>query len=201
MKKVLMSLLVCLMVYSFTATSALSEEGMYVSGNVGYAMLSDSDGSFDGDTGNASFDDGYVGTLALGYGLSDKFRVEGEIGYQKNDFNKGTNSEGTEDLSDFDVSSTSFLVNGYYDFANKSSFTPFLTAGAGVANVEVSGFGADVDDTVFAYQLGAGVGYAVTTNTNLDLKYRYFATEDVEHAGAEAEYASHNIYLGLRYNF
>jgi len=39
------------------------------------------------------------------------------------------------------------------------------------------------DDTVFAYQIGAGAGYAVNKNITIDLKYRYFATEDPDFEG------------------
>ena len=33
------------------------------------------------------------------------------------------------------------------------------------------------------------------------IKYRYFATSDPEFDGTEVEYASHNIYAGIRLNF
>jgi len=45
------------------------------------------------------------------------------------------------------------------------------------------------------------VGYAMNENVTLDLQYRYFATEDPEFGVVDAEYATHNVYFGLRYNF
>ena len=62
---------------------------------------------------------------------------------------------------------------------------------------------------VFAYQLAAGVGYVISKQITLDLGYKYFATAKPEFefsAGfgggkVEAEYSSHNIFLGLRYSF
>ena len=60
----------------------------------------------------------------------------------------------------------------------------------------------DDDDTVLAYQVGAGLGYAVNATTTIFVDYRYFATEDPEFSySQEAEIDSHNISLGLRYNF
>jgi outer membrane autotransporter protein len=106
-----------------------------------------------------------------------------------------------------DVTSLSFLANVYYDFVNSTPFTPYLTAGAGVAWLDVNDLAVagmrvgDSDDTVFAYQFGAGVGYAINKNLTVDLKYRYFATEDPKFDGIDAEFANHNVYLGLRYNF
>ena len=57
------------------------------------------------------------------------------------------------------------------------------------------------DDTVFAYQVGAGVAYSINKNMILDLKYRFFATEDPNLYGSKAEFKSHNIYFGFRYTF
>lgn len=116
------------------------------------------------------------------------FRAEGEIGYQKNDFDKVTGFGITLNASG-DVSCLSFLANGYIDFHNSTPFTPFISAGIGVANIDANDFriggfliGSE-DDTVFAYQMGAGVGYAVNKNITIDLKYRYFATEDPDFEG------------------
>ena len=83
----------------------------------------------------------------------------------------------------------------------------YISAGIGFAKLEVSDFAVigipigDSDDTVLAYQAGVGVGYAVDKNLTIDLKYRYFATENPNFGNVDAEVASHNIYLGLRYNF
>ncbi len=100
-------------------------------------------------------------------------------------------------------------LNGYYDFVNESAFTRFISAGLGCAKVEVNDFNIpgsglpseNDDDTVFAYQIGADVAYAVSEKVSLDVKYRYFATSDPDFDGTEVEYSSHNIYAGIRVNF
>jgi len=57
------------------------------------------------------------------------------------------------------------------------------------------------DDTVLAYHVGFGVGYAVNKSVTIDFKYRYFATDDPKFDGTKAEYGNHNIILGVRYSF
>ena len=57
------------------------------------------------------------------------------------------------------------------------------------------------DDSVFAYQFFIGLGVSVTERLMLDLVYNYFATSDPEFGITEAEYDSHNISFGARFNF
>ena len=108
-----------------------------------------------------------------------------------------------------DVSSLAFLINGYFDFVNDSAFTPYLSAGIGYAKIDLNDFNSagsgesdySDDDSVFAYQVGLGVGYAVTEKVTIDVKYRYFATADPEFDTTEVEVASHNFLFGVRFNF
>ncbi len=198
----------------FTA-SAYSAQGMYVSGNVGLSLvddidMTDSDNVFPGANIEMEFDSGVSFAGAIGYRM-DNIRVEAEVGYQENDIEK-VDVFGI-DIEDFegDLNSLSVLANGYYDFATSSPFTPFLTAGLGMAQVEINelnfrGSGltsATEDDTVFAWQVGAGVSYAVSDMLDLELKYRYLMVADLEfEEGLEVDGPnSHNISLGVRYNF
>ena len=195
----------CAIPFLFCST-AVAE--VYVSGNIGLAMLNDSDiGLFSSDGSVATLtlksDSGLGLGFAVGYAFGNT-RMEGEYAYQKNDLDKvevsaygysGSGKIGGE------TSSHSFLYNVYYDFKNTSLFTPFLSAGVGVSNVEVDLLGASEDDTVFAYQIGAGVAYAMTDKTFMDLTYRYFGTSDPEFDGVEIDYSSHNVYLGVRVSF
>ena len=172
-----------------------SAKGHYVSGNIGLAMANDSDltiSTIPGITANIEYDTGLALGLALGYDFGNA-RVEGEIAYQKNDFNKMSLLGVDIDLTG-DATLLSLLVNGYYDFANSSVFTPYIGGGLGFAKVEV-------DDTVFAYQMGIGVGYAVNEKVTIDTKYRYFATSDIEFYTTETEFASHNFLFGARVSF
>lgn len=209
MKKYLLIISICVLSV-FVASFAYSAEGPYISGNIGLALASDSDltdSTVPGFTLTTEYNSGWALGAALGYDFN-MFRVEGEISYQKNDVDKlgamGVSLDATGDVTAF-----SFLVNGYFDFINNSPFTPYISAGLGCARVEfndfnISGSGfpsASDDDTVFAYQIGAGIGYAVNEKVTIDLKYRYFATENPEFDTTEAEFASNNILLGVRVNF
>lgn len=209
MKKCLI-LGVCSVASVLIMEPALADDGLYLGANIGVAMLSDSDVADPGLEGipvELSYDTGWKIGAALGYRLSS-FRVEGEISYQENDIDQ-TKIMGIDLESRGDVSGVAFLVNGYYDFNNATAFTPYISAGLGYANVEVNDYnvvgsgvpGLSDDDSVFAYQFGAGVGYAVNEKVIIDLKYRYFATSDPEFDTTEVEVASHDIILGMRYNF
>ena len=174
--------------------ASIKKAPMYVSVQGGMAYLKNSDVS-GVKTGEVGFDDEYAFGVAVGKRFG-KVRAEAELGYQENDVDKPKSG---------DMKAYTFLVNGYYDFINKTKFTPYLTAGIGVAKVDakINKF-AHVDDTGLAYQVGVGVAYAINSKLTVDLKYRYLAVSDlngIEIVGINPEFASQNILLGLRYNF
>ena len=166
----------------------------YVSVMGGVAFLTDSDVNPIIDT-----DTGYALGAAAGYKMG-KYRVEGEVGYQKNNVDE---CESSCRRTSGDIKAYSFLINGYYDFFTKSGFTPFLSAGIGVAKVDgdVNRI-AHVEDTAVAYQVGAGVAYAINKDLAVDLKYRYMDTvDDFGFGNTDPEFSTHNVLLGLRYMF
>jgi len=175
MKKNILIAVCCTILFSIS-TVAYSIAGPYVSGNLGLAMLRDSD-LVDSEVPpeiniNVKSETGLALGIAAGYGFTKNFRLEGEIAYQKNDLDKASLNIfnlGVDVNLTGDTESLALLLNGYFDFANKSHFTPFLSAGLGIANVEINNFnvqGSGVpsdndDDTVFAYQVSTGLGYAI----------------------------------------
>lgn len=200
------------------ALAAEKASGPYMSGHLGIAMPSDTtltDSTVPGVSLEVEYDTGLAMDLALGYKFGPT-RLEGEIGYQKNDFDDVTVSiagVGSASLKSAgvpfsgDVKTTSFLLNGYYDFTNDSAFTSYLTAGLGLAKVKASfdlpsvGYSGSDSDTVFAYQVGAGVEYALNQTVSLDVRYRYFATSDPSFDTLDAEFDSHNLMLGAKVKF
>lgn len=179
------------------AMPAFAVEGKpYASMTTGVTFLNDSDLSYPEERGSVDFETGYNLGAALGYDFGPG-RVEVEIAYRDNEANRLTR-QGTTTEVDGNFSALSFMVNGYYDFRNRSIVTPFVTAGLGYANVDAEDFD---DHTVFAYQVGAGVGIALNKQVSLDLGYKYFATDDPEFDEVEAEYSSHNLIAGLRFSF
>ena len=207
MKKNILMITGCAMLLSISSI-AYSAEGPYVGGTLGLAIPSDSEVSDSGMTFDIASDAGAAVGGAVGYGFINNTRLEGEIAYQKNDLDKAT-LLGIDVPLTGDTSSLALLINGYFDFATESALTPFVSAGLGFAKVEINDFnvpgsglpGFSDDDTVFAYQLGAGFGYAVNEKVTVDVKYRYFATEDLEIDTATVEYSSHNFLAGIRVKF
>ena len=144
------------------------------------------------DTGNdCNFDmkTGLVLTGAIGYDFGSA-RLEGALGYQKYDMKN----------VDEDISFLTVMANAYYDFGNDSNIRPYVMGGLGMARVNMSWTSDDED--VFAWQLGAGVGYKVAERTTLDLGYRYLKPNNFDtHDMGDGKLACHNIMLGLRYQF
>jgi len=192
------------------SAATVSAKGPYVGGQAGVVFLPDSDIQQGITTLTGSFDTGYGLGLAGGYNF-DMFRLEGELFYKTNSFEEVSTGGGSLP-ADGDVSALGLMVNAYYDFKNQSRFTPFIGGGIGMAQVSIKDLTiggsaiADDDDAVFAYQGIAGVGYSITQALTLDLTYKYTATLDPEFTDVtgvpfEAEYQSHNIMLGARFNF
>ncbi|MEE2691514.1 MAG: OmpA family protein [Pseudomonadota bacterium] len=178
--------------------------------------------------GDADFDNGIGIYTALGYAYDNHWRTELEFSYRSNDIRhiagNGSSFSGfPEGTLSGDVSSYNFLANLIYDFDFGSSFmTPYVGVGAGLARVKAdftgtnpvgaNGFttvGIDDGDLNFAYQGIAGVAFKLAENLMLDVSYRYFATEDPDFVGMaggaasgfNTEYATHNLFAGLRWNF
>lgn len=194
---------------SLAAVSTANAEGLYVGGNLGVGVTTDStitDATIPGVTIDFKSDSGVGLGFVLGYDYGD-FRTEAEIAYQKNNYKEMTAAI-TLPLSG-DVSSLAFLINGYYDFHNNSPITPFVGGGIGYAKVTVSDLasGATVltagdNDSALAYHVGVGASYGISETVAIDLKYRYFATQDLTFSvTTNASYSSHNFYAGTRISF
>ncbi|HJT08131.1 MAG TPA: outer membrane beta-barrel protein [Stellaceae bacterium] len=168
---------------------------------------------------------GYDARVAVGVYRAPQVRVEGEIGYRRagldrlsfnNDAGLGAAAgmaplAGSTSASGH-VSAISAMLNAYYDYDTGSAWRPYIDAGIGAArlsmhNVSASGVPVvDAFDTVFAYQLGLGLGYDVTKSLTLAVEYRYFTTLDPTFRDAagqsfNSEFTSHNLALGVRYRF
>ena len=190
-----------------SAFSVLAADGVYISGNIGLAYLSDSDlstAAVPGIVVETEFDYGLNVNGAMGF-VVGQGRMEIEVAYRTNDIDSFS-VIGVSVPGGGDVTALSGLLNAFYDIKTDSAITPYLGGGIGVANVEIDNlsilgipFPGSEDDTVFAYQLGGGIGYAINDTMTVDLGYRYFATADPDFNGLEAEYGSHNITIGIRF--
>lgn len=149
------------------------------------------------------FDPGTYGgvTGGIDFGM---LRLEGEISYRGNEVDSLTEEDGTTH-SDFDgyVGLTAFMLNAFIDIETGSMVTPYVGGGVGLANLSIEDlpFYEDDDDTVLAYQLGAGLGFNITRSFTVDLGYRYFDTERADFYKASMDYRSHAVAVGFRYTF
>ena len=215
MKRVAVCLIGCLLLVAFSSFAFAGGEqkskdkadGYYVTllGGVGFLNDADiTDSTIEDFKVTSEFDTGYLFGLALGY-KHDTQRLEGEFSYQKNDFDKWSSFADSVDTTG-DTSAFTFLFNYYFDIPTKYPIKPFLTAGVGVSRIEINDLGfpeviggeIDESDTVFAYQFGFGASWAMSRSLDLELKYRYFGTQDPSFDTIDAEYSSHNVILGLR---
>ena len=191
-----------------SAESASSTDGgdnYYLSANFGVAMLSDFNSTDSNPaTSNATIETnrGNVVGAALGYDFGYT-RLEGELSYQYNSVEQAITASGAVDLAEA-VDSLAFLVNGYWDFTNDTPWTSFISFGLGAVVVNVDDntryLGNDYD-TVFAYQVGAGIGYVVNNDVTIECRYRYLATTDPQFGDVEGEYETRNFTVGVRYTF
>ncbi len=176
-------------------------------------MPADSEVTFDdGSVLDFEYDSGLALSGVFGMQINESLRFEPEISYQENDIDTATIKVGGSGSTavNGDATSLSFMANLYFDFTNNSSVTPFVGGGLGLAKVEVSnltfaaapGFYLEGDDdTVLAYQFSTGIAFSTSDLTTIDLMYRYFTIEDADFEISEAEFASHNFFIGFRQAF
>jgi len=172
----------------FSALGASSASANpYVSGSIGLGLQGNA--AFDGV--DYKLDNSVVGNGAIGYNFKP-VRVELGVGYQQHAY---------IDYPEYaDVSFLTVLANGYYDFNLGSEFSPYLTAGVGMADVKTADH--YVEQTVFAWKVGAGVGVKVASNVTLDLGYQYLKPEGLSSINHEkVSWAGNNILAGIRYEF
>ena len=200
MQKTLVFLLALTILMGFGFSIACAEP--YISGNLGVVFVEDSNIENDfSNVADVSFDAGFGITAAAGNTYDTGFRAEVEFGYRSKEIDE-FDSEYKHGSLDGDISALSMMINGFYDIKPEERFCPFIGVGIGIADIEgdLDEFGSE-DEVVFAYQLAAGVAFAVDQNTKLDVQYRYFSTNDPDFNGLNVEYDTHNAVLGLRYSF
>jgi len=152
------------------------------------------------------------------------YRIEGELGYQRNNlknFTSNISSAGSFLPStrvtnlDGNASVISILANGYYDI-HPGGIDPYITAGIGVASInfndinspasslQYSGSSANDQVTAIAYQIGAGVAIPLSDTVKLDARYRYFSTGKIggittsQLTISDFNIISNSVLLGLR---
>ena len=189
---------------------------MYVGGFGGAVFGVDAEGEAPLLVGNPSLDfdpDGqYALGLVFGARVAPNLRAEVELSYSNSDVDK-TSTVLNVIAADGDLSSTSLLINGWYEFETNSSWRPYVGGGIGYTKVD-----ADVDtmpsfstfddsDGGFSYQIGFGVTFPVGQSGTVDIGYRYRETPNLNLVSAndtafdDIDFKSQTLQIGYNYRF
>ena len=184
----------------------------YAAFGAGPSLLNDIDVTQAGVTLATDFDAGGALHAAIGANIGD-FRGEGELFASLNDVSSLKVAGGGGASATGDFTTSALMLNGYFDVPTRSQWKPYIGGDVGIANIAFNDlaslgiFIADDDDTVFAYQLKAGIAYQFNPRIDGTLGYRFFATGDgdfVDTAGVpfSADGAEiHAIEVGVRFRF
>lgn len=123
------------------------------------------------------------------------------------------------------IKTHAYMLNAYYDFDTCTKFTPYVGAGIGLAKTKIARHGeydgpfmeggeGTVKHTGIAWQIGAGIAYALNDNVSVDVGYRYidygkfkdsslqdFGPAEVGLSRTSYETTANELYAGLRYSF
>jgi opacity protein-like surface antigen len=195
MKKTILALLlagVC------AAPSSVEAATPYISAYTGLGIAGDS--SID-PSGSMSFKSGIPWGGAIGL-KGEEFRFEAALGYQINHVDTNTVPMASGNRTNM----FSYMANVYYDYELEWNIEPYLMGGLGGTSITRKGPDIhDMTDSVFTWQVGAGVGVLASENIVVDFGYRYFKPGaykvpdqfgNVKHTAS-----SNNILIGLRYSF
>ena len=186
-------------------------------GSIAFIDDSATDGS--PTTDKFSMDTGAGYGASIGYrprgahGNWSNMRIEAEWHHQRADIDQVSTTSGTAN-GDGSVRANAGMLNIFYDAAiSMPEWRPYVGAGLGFAQMSLqnasANFGASAeDDTVFAWNLMAGLGYIPPSLpfTEWSVGYRYFSTGSAEFALTnggtfEIDYDSHNIEAGVKFLF
>ncbi len=156
----------------------------YVTPRLGFSYVNFLDS---GDLDVSGF--GLAGSVAAGMYLNNNIRLDAEIGYH---FEREVAEEYGISL---DYSQMDFMVNGYYDIQTKGPWTPFIGAGLGLFNTELSVEDYSASETVFGVSIAGGASYAITDKVSAEgmLRGKYLFDE-----GAAVNL---DALVGLRFSF
>jgi len=224
MIKALGGITICALAASIPLPSAAADTdpGLYVqySGGVSFVRnqnLKGNDSSGSSLSGHSEQDTGFNFGLALGKRFFEHLRGDIEFTYRRSEVD-ALSLQGEPDNASGSLGVFALMANAYVDWDLDIGVVPYAGFGIGWASVDydaknnAGALKAKVDgrDSVFAWSLMTGGSYPVTEVLDLSLGYRYFATTDpkinsnVKNLGSrrlEGEYDSHEIVLGLRFNF
>ncbi|GFE48826.1 hypothetical protein So717_05790 [Roseobacter cerasinus] len=192
-----------------TARGQDGGSGLYGGLFGGLSALQGDEFTLGGATTTLNFDSGATAGVTLGYDYSGSpWRSEIEFAYRTGDasnFSGGAGAGG-------DLASTALMFNGYYQFATRSAWQPYVGAGLGVAteiDFDIEGgsaAGEYSDSGIFAAQVMAGTRYALSERVSLYGEVRYFTagSPDLETDGGQVltvDYDTLDLIAGVAFRF
>lgn len=201
MKNKFLTIASALVLSSAIASSADARDGFYVAlrGGMTNSNMNDvAESSTTTATADIDFDNVWMMGGAVGYRYS-YFRAELEYSYREDHEEQLTRNIETK------FGSQNLMLNGYIDFMPNYIVSPYLSAGIGVSDLELttSGGGSSFrytnenEATNFTWSIGAGLTVRLNQCLNFDGGYRYIDMGDIDSANINA----HEWYFGLRYTF
>jgi opacity protein-like surface antigen len=195
-----------------------SSEEFYASVGGGINRLYDSD--IAGGFVEHRYSDGWSGIGSLGYAFANGIRTEFEVGYRRNTLDSvNTYGSSSAGIADDQLSGTghvaawTFIGNILYEYANESSFSPYIGGGMGLAALHYNNaaghkaghFVVPVhgDESAPAAQAIAGIDYKLSENLRVFVDYRYLTalgpkTFFGDNPETDVEYDTSTILVGLR---
>lgn len=187
--------------------------GWYLRGNVGYSLGNGEDQTYNDGVNSFAFirqddSDGYSSSVGFGFVFNPQFRMDATIDYHSNRDWVGVDAgAAVTDASSFQL--TNYSVNAYLSLGDFNSFSPFVGAGIGVADVKwqthtVSGVGtfSGISNQPMTYSLIAGFDYRIDHNWLLDFEYKYTYVDGGETISGIAnsdDFGLSDFRIGVRY--
>lgn len=198
--------------------ASAQDSGVYIKAQAGYGIVNDAEislqsGSSNGIVGDVAGEGNLAVALGLGYDFGNNWRIELDASTLYNDL--GT--IGGQPSSKASIHANTLMLNALYDFDDFGRWEPYVGAGIGVAEGNVSLLAQDfvndlgnvpirnpacvsevgvrvgracaINDTDknLAWNLIAGLGYSITDNLSWDTNYRYVNMGDVDVEGTFAQ--------------
>ena len=211
MKKILLTAAIATTLFLTTNTALASCDGPYLAirGGVANHTLGDKDENDAMDKKLSIDDNSLMISGALGYRYR-YFRIEAEYVWRKDYEDSVTGRYRRPDGSyrtstrSVEFSSKSYMANIYWDLSPYTMFTPYVSAGLGITQLEYVFKNNDsynnhkkYEEDNFTWSVGGGISAQVTSRFNIDLGYRYYDMGEIENGAVH----NHEVYVGARYTF
>ena len=205
MNKKLLMAASAFVIAAFSTPAFAGCDGIYLAGRGGIINHNVGDKESDLNDEKLEIDDNALMlSAALGYRWG-YFRIEAEYVWREetDDTKRSAIINGASINSQFE--SSSYMANIYWDLSPYTWFTPYVSAGIGMTELEYNFNNrggndtnkASFEETNFTWSVGGGLSAQVTNRFNVDLGYRYYDMGDI----GEASIHAHEVYGGLRYVF